>query len=128
MEANNSYCGVGIAFNARIGGKEGIVGRTETVGSRALWVDGKGSDSLSGSKVYLILSLKPFRTDTFQNIPNVSMKLSILVFSWTHSHMFVEKPADGVLIRFNPNVLAALTASLLKGNATAWHIHTVSSA
>lgn len=46
MEANNSYCGVGIAFNARIGGEERIVGRTETVGSRALWVDGKGSDSL----------------------------------------------------------------------------------
>lgn len=41
MEANNSYCGVGIAFNARIGGEERIV---ETVGS---WrrVGGGGSDS-----------------------------------------------------------------------------------
>lgn len=44
MEANNSYCGVGIAFNARIGGEERIVGRNETVGSRS-WVDGGGLDS-----------------------------------------------------------------------------------
>lgn len=44
MEANNSYCGVGIAFNARIGGEERIVGRSETVGSR-WWVGGSGSDS-----------------------------------------------------------------------------------
>lgn len=43
MEANNSYCGVGIAFNARIGGEERTVGRSETVGSRR-WVDGSGSE------------------------------------------------------------------------------------
>lgn len=46
MEANNSYCGVGIAFNARIGGEERIGGRAETVGSTGLWVDKSGSDSL----------------------------------------------------------------------------------
>lgn len=45
MEANNSYCGVGIAFNARIGGEERTVGRIETAGGRGLWVDGSGSDS-----------------------------------------------------------------------------------
>ena len=60
MEANNSYCGVGIAFNARIGGEERIVSRSETVGSRALWVDGKGSDSLCFLHLKFDLELEAF--------------------------------------------------------------------
>lgn len=43
MEANNSYCGVGIAFNARIGGEENNAA-SQTVGGSALWVYDSGQD------------------------------------------------------------------------------------
>lgn len=98
MEANNSYCGVGIAFNAKIGGEERIFGRTETAGSRALWVDGKGSDSLWFLDLKFIwlwvgsLSAQThFTIFLISPLGNMSKKLDVFVFKQTHGDRFCHR-------------------------------------